>query len=114
MFIEQPPLLYRILFPEAVWRIKRKKYSRGGCSINIVYGGYDALFDFNRVCFGTLLVVTAEVDSFVLQLLHEFLGVASVFGIGRYQRYEVGVSHAVGARRARLLQHKGHILFRGR
>ncbi len=25
MFIEQPPLLYRILFPEAVWRIKRKK-----------------------------------------------------------------------------------------
>lgn len=25
MFIEQPPLLYRILFPEAIWRIKRKK-----------------------------------------------------------------------------------------
>lgn len=25
MFIEQPPLLYRFLFPEAVWRIKRKK-----------------------------------------------------------------------------------------
>lgn len=25
MFIEQPPLLYRILFPETVWRIKRKK-----------------------------------------------------------------------------------------
>lgn len=25
MFIEQPPLLYRILFLEAVWRIKRKK-----------------------------------------------------------------------------------------
>lgn len=25
MFIEQPPQLYRILFPEAVWRIKRKK-----------------------------------------------------------------------------------------
>lgn len=25
MFIEQPPVLYRILFPEAVWRIKRKK-----------------------------------------------------------------------------------------
>lgn len=25
MFIEQPPLLYRILYPEAVWRIKRKK-----------------------------------------------------------------------------------------
>lgn len=25
MFIEQPPLFYRILFPEAVWRIKRKK-----------------------------------------------------------------------------------------
>lgn len=24
-FIERPPLLYRILFPEAVWRIKRKK-----------------------------------------------------------------------------------------
>ena len=24
-FIEQPPLLYRILFPEAIWRIKRKK-----------------------------------------------------------------------------------------
>lgn len=25
MFIEQPPLLYRVLFPEAMWRIKRKK-----------------------------------------------------------------------------------------
>ncbi|MCM1517619.1 MAG: polysaccharide deacetylase family protein [Pseudoflavonifractor sp.] len=25
MFIEQPPLLYRLLFPEAVWRIKRKR-----------------------------------------------------------------------------------------
>lgn len=24
-FIEQPPLLYRILFPEAIWRVKRKK-----------------------------------------------------------------------------------------
>lgn len=24
-FIERPPLLYRILFPEALWRIKRKK-----------------------------------------------------------------------------------------
>lgn len=24
MWIEQPPLLYRLLFPEAVWRIKRK------------------------------------------------------------------------------------------
>ena len=25
MFIEQPPLLYRLLFPEAVWRLKRHK-----------------------------------------------------------------------------------------
>ncbi len=25
MFIEQPPLLYRLLFPEAIWRIKRKR-----------------------------------------------------------------------------------------
>ncbi|MBO4978523.1 MAG: polysaccharide deacetylase family protein [Muribaculaceae bacterium] len=25
MLIEQPPLLYRLLFPEAIWRIKRKK-----------------------------------------------------------------------------------------
>lgn len=25
MFIEQPPLLYRLLFPEAIWRIKKKK-----------------------------------------------------------------------------------------
>lgn len=24
-FIERPPLLYRILFPEAIWRIKRKR-----------------------------------------------------------------------------------------
>jgi len=24
-FIEQPPVFYRILFPEAIWRIKRKK-----------------------------------------------------------------------------------------
>lgn len=27
MLIEQPPLLYRLLFPEAIWRIKRKKSS---------------------------------------------------------------------------------------
>lgn len=26
MLIEQPPVLYRILFPEAIWRIKRKKH----------------------------------------------------------------------------------------
>lgn len=25
MIIEQPPLLYRLLFPEAIWRIKRKR-----------------------------------------------------------------------------------------
>lgn len=25
-FIEQPPLLYRLLFPEAMWRIKRKRH----------------------------------------------------------------------------------------
>ncbi len=25
MFIEQPPLAYRLLFPEAIWRIKHKK-----------------------------------------------------------------------------------------
>ncbi|MDY5119958.1 MAG: polysaccharide deacetylase family protein, partial [Muribaculaceae bacterium] len=25
MFIEQPPLLYRMLFPEGVWRITKKK-----------------------------------------------------------------------------------------
>ncbi|MDE6278428.1 MAG: polysaccharide deacetylase family protein [Paramuribaculum sp.] len=24
MFIEQPPLLYRLLFPEAIWRVRRK------------------------------------------------------------------------------------------
>lgn len=23
MFIEQPPLIYRLLFPEAVWRLKK-------------------------------------------------------------------------------------------
>lgn len=28
MFIEQPPLLYRLLFPEAVWRLKRHKNRR--------------------------------------------------------------------------------------
>ncbi|MBD5210405.1 MAG: polysaccharide deacetylase family protein [Bacteroidales bacterium] len=25
MWIEQPPLLYRLLFPEAIWRLKRRK-----------------------------------------------------------------------------------------
>lgn len=28
MFIEQPPLLYRLLFPEAIWRIKHSKKRR--------------------------------------------------------------------------------------
>lgn len=26
MFIEKPPLLYRLLFPEAIWRVKRKHH----------------------------------------------------------------------------------------
>lgn len=26
MFIERPPLLYRLLFPEAIWRIKQKRH----------------------------------------------------------------------------------------
>lgn len=34
MLIEQPPLLYRILFPETIWRIKRKKR-------NVVYLTFD-------------------------------------------------------------------------
>lgn len=25
MFIEQPPLIYRLLFPEAVWRLKKRR-----------------------------------------------------------------------------------------
>lgn len=25
MWIEQPPLLYRLLFPEAIWRVKKRK-----------------------------------------------------------------------------------------
>lgn len=28
MFIERPPLIYRLLFPEAVWRIKAKRKSK--------------------------------------------------------------------------------------
>lgn len=28
MFIEQPPLVYRLLFPEAIWRIKRRGSKR--------------------------------------------------------------------------------------
>lgn len=28
MFIERPPLIYRLLFPEAVWRIKTKRKSK--------------------------------------------------------------------------------------
>lgn len=35
MFIEQPPLLYRLLFPEAVWRIK------GGRRLKTVYLTFD-------------------------------------------------------------------------
>ena len=28
MFIERPPLLYRLLFPEAVWRVKGSRASK--------------------------------------------------------------------------------------
>ena len=28
MFIERPPLLYRLLFPEAVWRVKGRRKSK--------------------------------------------------------------------------------------
>ena len=58
MFIEQPPLLYRILFPEAIWRIKRRKRK-------VVY----LTFDDGPI---------PEVTPWVLDLL-DFYGVKTTF-----------------------------------
>ncbi|WP_290452959.1 polysaccharide deacetylase family protein [uncultured Muribaculum sp.] len=58
MFIEQPPLLYRILFPEAIWRIKRRKRK-------VVY----LTFDDGPI---------PEVTPWVLDLL-DFYGVKATF-----------------------------------
>ncbi len=62
MFIEQPPLLYRILFPEAIWRIKRKKRK-------VVY----LTFDDGPI---------PEVTPWVLDLLDEYGVKATFFLVG--------------------------------
>lgn len=62
MFIEQPPLLYRLLFPEAIWRIKHKNRK-------VVY----LTFDDGPV---------PEVTPWVLDLLDEFDIKATFFMVG--------------------------------
>lgn len=62
MFIEQPPLLYRLLFPEALWRIKHKNR-------RVVY----LTFDDGPV---------PEVTPWVLDLLDEYNIKATFFLVG--------------------------------
>ena len=62
MFIEQPPLLYRILFPVAIWRIKRKK-------MRVVY----LTFDDGPI---------PEVTPWVLDLLDKYDIKATFFMVG--------------------------------
>ncbi len=62
MLIEQPPLLYRLLFPEAVWRIKRR-------GRKVVY----LTFDDGPI---------PEVTPWVLDVLDEFGVKATFFMVG--------------------------------
>lgn len=62
MLIEQPPLLYRLLFPEAIWRIKRK-------GRKVVY----LTFDDGPI---------PEVTPWVLDLLDKFNIKATFFMVG--------------------------------
>ena len=62
MFIEQPPLLYRLLFPEAIWRVKHKNRK-------VVY----LTFDDGPV---------PEVTPWVLDLLDAYDIKATVFLVG--------------------------------
>ena len=63
MFIEQPPLLYRLLFPKAVWRLKRHKNRR------VVY----LTFDDSPI---------PEVTPWVLDLLDHYGIKATFFLVG--------------------------------
>ncbi|MCC8071654.1 MAG: polysaccharide deacetylase family protein [Bacteroidales bacterium] len=62
MLIEQPPLLYRLLFPEAIWRIKRSRQK-------VVY----LTFDDGPI---------PEVTPWVLDLLDEYKVKATFFLVG--------------------------------
>lgn len=78
MLIEQPPLLYRLLFPEAVWRIKR----RG--SRPVVY----LTFDDGPI---------PEVTPWVLETLERYRIKATFFMVGDNVRRHPEVFEAVKA-----------------
>lgn len=80
MLIEQPPLLYRLLFPEAIWRIKKRK-SR------VVY----LTFDDGPI---------PEVTPWVLDLLDEHGIKATFFLVGDNVRRHPGLLEEI--------KHRGH------
>ena len=78
MLIEQPPLLYRLLFPEAIWRIKRRS------SKPVVY----LTFDDGPV---------PEVTPLVLEILERYGIKATFFMVGDNVRRNPGLFEAVRA-----------------
>lgn len=78
MLIEQPPLLYRLLFPEAVWRIKRR-------GRKVVY----LTFDDGPV---------PEVTPWVLDVLDRFDVKATFFMVGDNVRRNPGLLEEVRRR----------------
>lgn len=79
MFIEQPPLLYRLLFPEAVWRLKRHKNRR------VVY----LTFDDGPI---------PEVTPWVLDLLDHYGIKATFFLVGDNVRRHPGLLEEIKRR----------------
>lgn len=79
MLIEQPPLLYRLLFPEAIWRLKRK----GGS--HVVY----LTFDDGPI---------PEVTPWVLDVLDSYGIKATFFMVGDNVRQHPGLLEEVRLR----------------
>ena len=79
MLIEQPPLLYRLLFPEAIWRLKRK----GGS--HVVY----LTFDDGPI---------PEVTPWVLDVLDSYGIKATFFMVGDNVRQHPGLLEEVRRR----------------
>ncbi len=90
MFIEQPPLLYRLLFPEATWRIKRRKKK-------VVY----LTFDDGPV---------PEVTPWVLDMLDKYDIKATFFMVGDNVRRHPGLFEDVKRRGHSFGNHTMHHL----
>lgn len=90
MFIEQPPLAYRLLFPEAIWRVKR----RGSKAVYLT-------FDDGPI---------PEVTPWVLDLLDKYSIKATFFLVGDNVRRNPGLFEEIKRRGHNYGNHTMHHL----